>query len=346
MRIEDFDFHLPSERIAQQAKRRGQSRLLVLPKHQGAVEHASWRNITQWLAPGDCLVINDTRVIPARLFAVKEETKVQVELLLHQEVEPGVWEALARPTRRLKPGQELKIGTSSVVVETIGERGRVLLRFASQTVGKHIIRKYGITPLPPYIHRDSRVPCEKERKDRQRYQTIFAAHEGSVAAPTAGLHFSPGILTALKNAGIQIVPITLHVGWGTFAPLSESAWQQKKLHSENYSVPEQSVEIVRKCREQGKRVVACGTTVARTLESATTRSGHLQVGSGKTELFIVPGYRWKQVDGLLTNFHLPKSSLFMLVSALATTERLLKAYHIAIKEKYRFYSYGDAMLVI
>ncbi|MCK5242200.1 tRNA preQ1(34) S-adenosylmethionine ribosyltransferase-isomerase QueA [bacterium] len=346
MRIEDFDFHLPLERIAQKAKPRGYSRLLVLPKIQGAAIHTSFRSVSHWLKKEDCLVVNDTKVIPARLYALKVETQAQIELMLHREIEPGLWEALARPCCRLKPGMELKLGRECVRVKAIHERGQVLLRFASSAAGKRIIQKHGITPLPPYICRDFRAPNANEKKDRQRYQTLFAAKAGSVAAPTAGLHFSSKILTDLQAGGIHVVPVTLHVGWGTFAPLSKETWKQKKLHPERYSISPEAANRIRKCREQGKRVIACGTTVARTLEAATAPDGTLRSGSGETDIFITPGYRWKQVNGLLTNFHLPKSSLFMLVSALVTRERLLNAYQTAIREKYRFYSYGDAMLCI
>jgi len=346
MKLEDFNFNLPPERIAQQAVRRGDSRLMVLPKKSGAVVHTSFRDLSTWLAKGDCLVVNDSKVIPARLYALKVETGVQIELLLHRETEPGIWESLARPYRRLKPGMQLKIGEDTVTVDSLLGQGRVQVRFKSAAEGKKIIRKYGITPLPPYIRRDFRRPDKREKLDRKRYQTIFASAEGSVAAPTAGLHFSPTVLKQLEQKGVKIVPITLHVGWGTFAPLSEDSWRQKVLHSEYFCVSESTAKTINACRRKGGRIIACGTTVARTLESASEEDGWIRAGSGQTDLFIYPDYYWKQVDGLLTNFHLPKSSLFILVCAFAGVARVQEAYHEAVRQHYRFYSYGDAMLCL
>jgi S-adenosylmethionine:tRNA ribosyltransferase-isomerase len=339
---ETFDFHLPPESIAQQAVRRGQSRLLVLPRASGSLQHTRFNQLVDFLQPGDCLVVNDTKVLPARLWAIKEETGARIEILLHRETDPGTWEGLARPCRRLKPGMSLRIGDNFFQVLTILNKGRVLIQFASAATGKRIIREHGTTPLPPYIQRD---PGSDSPEDRQRYQTIFARQEGSVAAPTAGLHFSQSGLKGLQQRGITLAKVTLHVGWGTFAPLPEGDLTGLRLHPERYCIPEETAQAIVACRRAHGRVVACGTTVARTLESAA-QGNKVQVRSGETDLFIQPGYHWQVVDGLLTNFHLPCSSLLMLVCALAGKEKVLAAYREAVEQHYRFYSYGDAMLII
>lgn len=340
-----FDFELPPDLIAQKAKRRGSSRLLVLPADQECLIHGAIRDLPAWLAPGDCLVVNDSRVLPARLWAKKPDTNGTVELLLHREIRPAIWEALARPYRRLKPGTKLTVGRFPAQIRELLGEGRVLLDFVSRPLARKAIRSAGTVPLPPYIRRDFRSPGPGELQDRRRYQTVFARIEGSVAAPTAGLHFSSSMVRRLRDQGVQVVPVTLHVGWGTFAPLTETAWMAGRLHPERYRVSTETAGVLNDCRRRGRRIIACGTTVARTLESATDPSGEIRANEGETDLFIQPGYVWKAVDVLLTNFHLPRSSLLMLVCALAGRERVLSAYAEAVRLGYRFYSYGDAMLV-
>ncbi|MEW6515813.1 MAG: tRNA preQ1(34) S-adenosylmethionine ribosyltransferase-isomerase QueA [candidate division FCPU426 bacterium] len=344
--LERFDFDLPASRIAQQAKRRGFSRLMVLPPGKDAPPvHAVFRQLPGWLAPGDCMVVNDSRVLPARLWAVKKDTGGSVELLLHREVKPAMWEALSRPYRRLKPGTELILGATVATVQELLGEGKITLSFGSPALARAAIRQVGVVPLPPYIRRSFRSPNAEERKDRRRYQTIFARTEGSVAAPTAGLHFSKPLVTELRRQGVRVAPVTLHVGWGTFAPLSEQSWQARRLHPETYAISAETAGEIAECRRRKGRVIACGTTVARTLESAAGKRGLVKAGEGRTELFIQPGHRWQVVDGLLTNFHLPRSSLLVLVCALAGPERVMAAYAEAVRREYRFYSYGDAMLV-
>jgi S-adenosylmethionine:tRNA ribosyltransferase-isomerase len=340
-----FDFELPAAQIAQHAVRRGSSRLLVLPAGEVSGVHSVFRDLPHWMSPGDCLVVNDSRVLPARLWATKSDTGGKVELLLHREIQPARWEALARPYRRLRPGTELSLGPAHARVEGLLGEGRITLAFASPQAARLAIRRSGTVPLPPYIRRTFRTPGPAEKQDRRRYQTIFARTEGSVAAPTAGLHFSNGMIGSLRTRGVRVVPVTLHVGWGTFTPLTEAAWASRRLHPERYQVTQETVDLIADCRRRGNRVIACGTTVARTLESASNGAGQVRAGEGETELFIQPGYRWRTVDGLLTNFHLPRSSLLVLVCALAGRERILAAYAEAVRQGYRFYSYGDAMLV-
>lgn len=343
MLASDFDFPLPQDLIAQQPRRRGFSRLLVLPRNGGAIAHARIRNLPSLLRPGDCLVVNDSKVLPARLHALKLETGARIEVMLHREIAGGVWEALARPCRRLKPGTRLRVGTSELELIGLDEGGRVRVRFSPPQAAFTLMRKWGEPPLPPYIDRSGVTDW---RRDRARYQTVFAASEGSVAAPTAGLHFSPGGLRALGRRGIVVAKITLHVGWGTFAPLPEGDVSGHVLHDERFRISADAADAMLRCRRQGGRILACGTTVARALESAALPDGRVEAAEGGTRLFIRPGYAWKTVDGLLTNFHLPRSSLLMLVCAFAGRERVLRAYAEAVREKYHFYSYGDAMLLL
>jgi len=344
LRCSDFDFHLPPERIAQTAVRRGASRLLVLPRRQGPPVHSHFRDIADFLRPNDCLVVNNTRVIPARLWARKTDTQARIEILLHRELEPGDWEALARPCKRLKPGTQLRISGNLLTVVTILNQGRVRIRFSDPEAGWRVIREHGTTPLPPYIARD---PEENRAEDQRRYQTIFARADGSVAAPTAGLHFSDSVMRRLRVKGVRLAEVTLHVGWGTFSPLPEDAdLEGQRLHPERFSIPAPAAEAVEACRKAGGRVIACGTTAARALESAATAARRVRPGDNETDLFIQPGYAWKAVDGLVTNFHLPRSSLLILVCSLAGKERVLAAYQEAVDAGYRFYSYGDAMLIL
>lgn len=331
MLTSDFDYHLPPERIAQEALPRGESRLLVLDRTDPD-RHARVRDLPRLLRPGDLLVLNDTRVIPARLFGHRPSGG-RMEILLIERRGEREWDALAKPGRRAQPGTvvEFDAGLSAEVLDK-REDGRHLLRF-SEPVEPHLDR-LGHIPLPPYIHR----PDTSE--DRERYQTVYARHPGSVAAPTAGLHFNEELLKEIEAAGIEIARVTLHVGIGTFKPVSTERIEEHRMETERYEIGEETAAALRRAR----RVVAVGTTVVRTLESAA-RDGEVQPGSGSTGLFITPGFNFQVVDALLTNFHLPRSTLLMLVSAFAGRERVLAAYEEAIREGYRFYSYGDAMLV-
>jgi S-adenosylmethionine:tRNA ribosyltransferase-isomerase len=327
----DFDYHLPPERIAQEAVPRGESRLLVLDR-TGPERHARVRDLPRLLRPGDLLVLNDTRVIPARLYG-QRASGGKMEVLLIERRGEREWDALVKPGRRAQPGTVIGFDASlSAQVMDKREDGRHLLRF-SEPVEPHLDR-LGHIPLPPYIHR----PDTPE--DRERYQTVYARHSGSVAAPTAGLHFNEELLREIESAGIEIARVTLHVGIGTFKPVSAERTEEHRMESERYEISEAAAAALRRAR----RVVAVGTTVVRTLESAVC-DGEVQPGSGSTALFITPGFQFQVVDALLTNFHLPRSTLLMLVSAFAGRERVLAAYEEAIREGYRFYSYGDAMLV-
>lgn len=328
MLTRDFDYELPEERIAQEPAPRGESRLLVLDA-EGPERHRRVRDLPGLLRPGDLLVLNDTRVIPARLYGRRGEGKMEV--LLVEKLGEQDWEALVRPGRRARPGTEIVFeGLTAEVVDKREDRYR--LRF-SEPVEPHLDR-LGHIPLPPYIHRPD------EAADRERYQTVFARTPGAIAAPTAGLHFSERLLEEIAAAGVGIARVTLHVGIGTFKPVSVERVEDHRMDRERYEVGEETAEAIRRTRESGGRIVAVGTTVVRTLES----SGG-EAGSGSTELFITPGFQFRVVDALLTNFHLPRSTLLMLVSAFAGRERVLAAYEEAIREGYRFYSYGDAMLV-
>jgi S-adenosylmethionine:tRNA ribosyltransferase-isomerase len=324
----DFDYELPEERIAQEPAPRGESRLLVLDA-EGRERHRRVRDLPVLLRPGDLLVLNDTRVIPARLYGRRGEGRMEV--LLVEKLGDREWEALVRPGRRARPGTEIVF--EGLSAEVVGKReDRYRLRF-SEPVEPHLDR-LGHVPLPPYIHRPD------EASDRDRYQTVFARTPGAIAAPTAGLHFSERLLEEIAVAGIGIARVTLHVGIGTFKPVSAERIEDHRMDRERYEVGEETAEAIRRTRESGGRIVAVGTTVVRTLESSGGAAG-----SGSTELFITPGFRFRVVDVLLTNFHLPRSTLLMLVSAFAGRERVLAAYEEAIREGYRFYSYGDAMLV-
>ncbi|HSG41024.1 MAG TPA: tRNA preQ1(34) S-adenosylmethionine ribosyltransferase-isomerase QueA [Thermoanaerobaculia bacterium] len=331
MLTSDFDYHLPPERIAQEAVPRGESRLLVLDR-TSPDRHARVRDLPRLLRPGDLLVLNDTRVIPARLYG-RRGSGGKMEILLIERRGEREWDAWVKPGRRAQPGTviEFDAGLSAEVVDK-REDGRHLLRF-TEPVEPHLDR-LGHIPLPPYIHR----PDTPE--DRERYQTVYARHPGSVAAPTAGLHFDKELLREIEAAGVEIARVTLHVGIGTFKPVSAERIEEHRMETERYEISEETAAALRRAR----RVVAVGTTVVRTLESAA-RDGEVQPGSGSTELFITPGFNFQVVDALLTNFHLPRSTLLMLVSAFAGRERVLAAYQEAIREGYRFYSYGDAMLV-
>lgn len=336
MLTRDFDYELPPESIAQQPSPRGESRLLVLDR-EGAERHRRVRDLPELLRPGDLLVLNNTRVIPARLFG-RRPGGGQIEILLTGKAGEQEWDALVKPGRRARPGTviELDAGLTAEVIEK-EESGRHRLRF-SEPVEPHLDR-LGHVPLPPYIQRPD------DAADRERYQTVYARHPGAIAAPTAGLHFSAELLQEIAAAGIETAEVTLHVGLGTFKPVSVEQIEEHRMDRERYEVPEAAAEAIRRARGRGGRVVAVGTTVVRTLESAAIAGGgEVLPGSGSTELFITPGFRFQAVDVLLTNFHLPRSTLLMLVSAFAGRERILAAYEEAVREGYRFYSYGDAML--
>lgn len=338
MLTSDFDYELPPESIAQEPAPRGESRLLVLDR-TGPERHARVRDLPRLLRPGDLLVVNDTRVIPARLFGRRVPGGGRLELLLLERVGEREWDALAKPGRRAQPGTVLEFETGLRAEVTAKEEdGRHRLLF-SEPVEGHLDR-LGHVPLPPYIHRSD------TDEDRERYQTVFADRPGAVAAPTAGLHFTAGLLREIAAAGVEIARVTLHVGIGTFKPVSAERIEEHRMDRERYEVSPEAAEAVRRARAEGRRVVAVGTTVVRTLESAAQAGeGEVRAGEGSTELFITPGFRFQVVDALLTNFHLPRSTLLMLVSAFAGRERVLAAYGEAVREGYRFYSYGDAMLV-
>jgi S-adenosylmethionine:tRNA ribosyltransferase-isomerase len=341
MRVSDFDYELPSELIAQEPLPRGESRLLVLDR-QGPQRYRRIAELPSLLRPGDLLVVNDTRVIPARL-AARREGGGRVELLLVERLQPAEWRCLAKPGRRLQPGARLELGgeadgesLTARVVEREGE-GQVRILFC-EPIEPHLDR-LGHVPLPPYIRRPDHPA------DRERYQTVFAHRPGAIAAPTAGLHLSAALLAALREAGVLIAPLTLHVGLGTFRPVTVERVESHRMSPERYAVPPETARLVGRVRAAGGRIVAVGTTVVRTLETAASAGeGEVSAGEGTTELFIVPGFRFRVVDLLLTNFHLPRSTLLMLVSAFAGRERVLAAYREAIAGAFRFYSYGDAML--
>ena len=340
MDVKDFYFELPQELIAQDPlEDRSSSRLLVLDKDTGAVQHRIFKNITEYLRPGDCLVINDTRVIPARLFGVKRDTGAKVEILLLKRREADVWETLVKPGKKVRPGTELSFGGGQLtasVLETV-EDGNRLIQFHYEGIFEEILDQLGQMPLPPYI--------THSLKDKNRYQTVYARHDGSAAAPTAGLHFTEELLKQIEEMGVRIAHVTLHVGLGTFRPVKVEHVLDHHMHSEFYMVEEAEAKKVNEAKEAGGRVICVGTTSCRTVESASTEDGILKAGTGWTDILIYPGYRFKVLDALITNFHLPESTLVMLVSALAGREHILDAYKEAVKERYRFFSFGDAMLI-
>ncbi len=343
MKVSDFDYDLPKELVATfPAEPRDSARLLVLHRDTGKVEHRVFRDIVDYLKEGDVLVINDTKVIPARLYG-RLETGGRVELLLVRQVEPNVWEVMAKPARKLKEGKKIAFDEdlSGRVLGYSGE-GLRLVKF-ELNADKDFMEKLeevGHIPLPPYIER------EELPEDREKYQTVFARKEGAVAAPTAGLHFTEELLNRLREKGVLIKPVTLHVGPGTFKPVKVENVEEHKMDYETYSVPKDTAEEVNRAKEEGRRVIAVGTTVVRTLESAADPLGKVKYGEGITNLFIYPGYRFKVIDALITNFHLPRSTLLMLVAAFAGRERVLNAYREAVEKSYRFYSYGDAMFIV
>ena len=340
MDVKDFYFDLPQELIAQDPlEDRSSSRLLVLDKETGAVEHRVFRDIVSYLRKGDCLVINDTKVIPARLYGVKEGTQAKIEVLLLKRRADDVWEVLVKPGRKARPGAVIQFGEglfTGKVIDVV-EEGNRLIQFSYQGIFEEILDQLGQMPLPPYI--------THQLKDKNRYQTVYAKHEGSAAAPTAGLHFTEELLKQIEEKGVKIAHVTLHVGLGTFRPVKVDNVQDHHMHSEFYIVEEEEAKKINDTKKAGGRVICVGTTSCRTLESAAGEDGVLKAGSGWTDIFIYPGYRFKILDALITNFHLPESTLVMLVSALAGREHVLAAYEEAIRERYRFFSFGDAMFI-
>jgi len=340
LRKSDFYFELPEELIAQDPlEDRASSRLLVLDKEGGKTEHRSFRDILQYLAPGDCLVLNNTKVIPARLLGTKEETGAAVEVLLLRRKEKDVWETLVKPGKKLRPGAKVSFGDGLLKAEVLEvvEEGNRLVRFTYDGIFEEVLDRLGEMPLPPYI--------THKLQDKNRYQTVYAKYEGSAAAPTAGLHFTTELLREIEKKGVDIAYVTLHVGLGTFRPVKEENVLEHHMHSEYYEISQEAADQINAARERGGRIICVGTTSARTLESAADESGHLTACSGNTEIFIYPGYRFKILDCLLTNFHLPESTLIMLVSALAGRENVLAAYREAVNNRYRFFSFGDCMLI-
>ncbi|KYD15304.1 tRNA preQ1(34) S-adenosylmethionine ribosyltransferase-isomerase QueA [Saccharococcus caldoxylosilyticus] len=342
MKIDLFDFELPEELIAQTPlPNRDASRLMVLNKKTGEIRHETFRNIISYLREGDCLVLNDTRVMPARLYGEKTDTGANIEVLLLKQLEGDRWETLVKPAKRVKVGTEITFGDGrlkAVCVDTLEHGGRVL-EFSYQGIFYEVLEQLGEMPLPPYI--------KEKLEDPERYQTVYAREVGSAAAPTAGLHFTKPLLDDIRAKGVHIAFITLHVGLGTFRPVSVENIEEHDMHAEFYQMPEETAQLLNEVRQQGGRIIAVGTTSTRTLETIATRhDGKFVAESGWTDIFIYPGYEFKGIDGLVTNFHLPKSTLIMLVSALAGRENILHAYHVAVKERYRFFSFGDAMLII
>lgn len=341
MKTSDFYYDLPQELIAQDPLLdRSSSRLLVLDKESGSMEHHIFRDILNYLNEGDCLVVNDTKVIPARLIGSKEGTDAKIELLLLKRKENDIWETLVKPGKKAKPGTKINFGNGLLIGEILDviEEGNRLIQFSYQGIFEEILDQLGQMPLPPYI--------THQLQDKNRYQTVYAKHNGSAAAPTAGLHFTPELLSQIQEKGIKIAHVTLHVGLGTFRPVKVEDVTNHHMHSEFYVVEEEQAQLINDTKRQGKRVISVGTTSCRTLETATGSDGILKAGSGLTDIFIYPGYQFHLIDGLITNFHLPESTLLMLVSALARKENIMRAYEEAVQKEYRFFSFGDAMLII
>ncbi|MCI7179609.1 MAG: tRNA preQ1(34) S-adenosylmethionine ribosyltransferase-isomerase QueA [Schaedlerella sp.] len=341
MKRQDFYYDLPEELIAQDPLQdRSGSRLLVLDKKSGEISHHVFTDVLDYLKEGDCLVINDTKVIPARLIGSKVGTDAKIEILLLKRKENNVWETLVKPGKKAKPGTKISFGEGLLIGEVIDvvEEGNRLVQFTYDGIFEEVLDQLGQMPLPPYI--------THQLKDKSRYNTVYATHDGSAAAPTAGLHFTPQLLEDIQKKGVDIARVTLHVGLGTFRPVKVEEVTDHHMHSEFYQVSEDAAEKINRAHDGGGRVICVGTTSCRTIESAADEAGHLKACSGWTEIFIYPGYQFKVLDCLITNFHLPESTLIMLVSALAGRENVMAAYEEAVKERYRFFSFGDAMLII
>ena len=340
MKLKDFWYDLPNELIAQNpSERRDMSRLLVLNKDTGNMEHKHFKDMIDYLNAGDCLVLNNTRVIPARLIGEKEATGGKIEFVLLKRLEGDVWEVILKPGRKAKPGSRFVFGNGLIKAEilALGEEGNRIVRFEYEGIFEEVLDQVGMVPLPPYI--------TATLADKERYQTIYSKIKGSAAAPTAGLHFTRELLDDLKEKGIEIVEVTLHVGLGTFRPVKIENILEHHMHKESWSISEESCNTINRARNSGKKVIAVGTTSVRVLETASNDQGLVKPGSGDTDIFIYPGYQFKAVDALITNFHLPESTLIMLVSAFAGKESVMHAYHKAIDLEYRFFSFGDAMFI-
>lgn len=342
MKVEMFDFDLPEELIAQvPLENRSSSRLMVLNKESGAIEHETFNHLLHYLESGDCLVLNDTKVLPARLFGTKTDTGAKVEVLLLKQLDGDYWETLVKPAKRVKEGTEITFGNGQLKAVCTGteDHGGRLFRFQYDGIFYEILDSLGKMPLPPYI--------KEQLEDQDRYQTVYARERGSAAAPTAGLHFTNDMLEKIKGKGVHVAFITLHVGLGTFRPVSAESVEDHDMHAEYYSMSEETAKLLNDVKKSGGRIISVGTTSTRTLETiASANDGIFRSGSGWTDIFIFPSYQFRAIDGLVTNFHLPMSTLIMLVSALAGREHVLHAYKTAVEEKYRFFSFGDAMLII
>lgn len=340
MKVTDFNYNLPEELIAQvPIEKRDESRLMVLDREKKTIEHKVFKDILDYLKPGDCLVRNNTKVIPARLYGVKEETGAKVEFLLLHRVEGDIWEVMVRPGKKLMPGAKVSFGDGILKAEILEKMddGNRKVKFEYNGIFNEILDKIGLMPLPPYI---------KERlKEKDRYQTVYAKYEGSAAAPTAGLHFTDELLEKIKEKGVEIANVTLHVGIGTFRPVKVENIEEHDMHSEHYYIKKEDADKINNARKNGGRIIAVGTTSCRVLESISDENGIVHETEGDTSIFIYPGYKFKCIDCLITNFHLPESTLIMLVSALAGKDYIMKAYEEAVKEKYKFFSFGDAMFI-
>ena len=340
MKVKDFWYDLPQELIAQDPlEDRSSSRLLILDKKTGEIRHDHFYHLRQYLKPGDCLVLNNTKVIPARLYGTKEGTGASVEILLLKRKSADVWETLVRPGKKLRPGARILFGDGLLKGEVleVAEEGNRLIRFSCDGIFEEVLDQLGQMPLPPYI--------THKLQDKNRYQTVYAKYEGSAAAPTAGLHFTPEMLSELAGSGVEIEEVTLHVGLGTFRPVKVEEVTDHHMHAEYYEITQETADRINAAKQEGRRVICVGTTSCRTLESAAEADGTVRAGSGWTDIFIYPGYSFRVLDGLITNFHLPESTLIMLVSALAGREHVLAAYEEAVRERYRFFSFGDCMLI-
>ena len=340
MNVKDYDYDLPEELIAQDPlEDRSSSRLMVLHKDTGRIEHKIFRDIIDYLNPGDCLVINDTKVIPARLMGIKEDTGAAIEVLLLKRNADDVWECLVKPGKKARTGARIVFGEGLLVGEIVDviEDGNRMIKFHYEGIFEEILDKLGQMPLPPYI--------THKLQDKNRYQTVYAKNEGSAAAPTAGLHFTKELLEKIKEKGVNVVSITLHVGLGTFRPVKVDKIEEHRMHTETFNISKEAADTINRTRAAGGRVIAVGTTSCRTLESAAADDGTIPARSGDTDIFIYPGYKFKAIDCLITNFHLPESTLIMLVSALAGRDNIMNAYETAVKERYRFFSFGDAMFI-
>ena len=340
MKTSDFNFDLPQELIAQDPlEDRSSSRLMVLNKESGEITHRIFHDITEYLRPGDCLVINDTKVIPARLIGTKEDTGAHIEILLLKRKENDIWETLVKPGKKCRPGARVVFGNGELKAEIVDvlEDGNRLVHFEYEGIFEEVLDRLGQMPLPPYI--------THKLQDKNRYQTVYAKYQGSAAAPTAGLHFTNELLKQIEDMGVNIARVTLHVGLGTFRPVKVENVLEHHMHSEYYNVTEAAAKLINDTKKNGGRIIAVGTTSTRTLESVADENGVIHPGCGNTEIFIYPGYKFKAIDCLITNFHLPESTLLMLVSALAGKDHIMAAYEEAVKERYRFFSFGDAMFI-